>query len=205
MRGLGLQSPTYEAQIAEIKSRLDRHMPSRGGWQKAMFRRYYEGFGFEVPPSLQDADSYPGMVSARVPIEEIDRNRGYQLTHEIFVAFDYGRLSPHQPYDDAERAYLAAVLPELLRSRLAVGDIDLAAEVISSMTYLALQADPAYAGGVDYLLDQQNDDGSWGRYEHLRPRYGDSVDQRFYLHTTGAALRALVEAYEERDTSAPGP
>lgn len=196
MRGLGLPSAAYDAQIARVKDRLDFHMRSRGGWQRAVFRRYYEGLGLELPQSLRTADSYRGLVSGRVPIGKIDRNGGYQLTHEVFAAFDYGLSAPAQPFDDEDHAYLQTVLPQLLRSRLVVHDIDLAAEVISNMTYLGLQYDPAYAAGVDYLLDHQNSDGSWGRYDHLRPRYGESVNQRFYLHTTGAALRALVEAYE---------
>ena len=76
------------------------------------------------------------------------------------------------------------------------GRIDLAAEIVSAMTYVGLTDHPDYLPGIDYLLDTQNESGSWGSYEHLRPTQGDLVEQRLYLHTTSVALTALIEAFD---------
>ena len=64
------------------------------------------------------------------------------------------------------------------------------------MVLLGWRAHPGVAQALDYLFMSQNENGSWGRYEAARSRYGDYVEQNFYLHTTGAALRALVAYFE---------
>jgi hypothetical protein len=48
---------------------------------------------------------------------------------------------------------------------------------------------------VNYLLDSQNQDGTWGEYGRAEGEPGKFVDQRFYLHTTRVALGALLEAF----------
>ncbi len=53
-----------------------------------------------------------------------------------------------------------------------------------------------YLEGVRFLLDSQNPDGSWGRYERYRPRFGDLVRYSHLLHTTLVALEALAAVFD---------
>ena len=64
------------------------------------------------------------------------------------------------------------------------------------MTDLGWHSEPAYRDGVNFLLDVQNADGTWGDYESFRQEYGKYIDQHGYLHTTMVAMRALLEFYE---------
>lgn len=72
------------------------------------------------------------------------------------------------------------------------------AEFILCSVYLKETGLPAYREGVQYLLDSQNSNGSWGRYENERQFMGDYVDQGLYLHTTMVAMDALVVAFQPR-------
>ena len=90
MREFGLDTTRYELELMEAKPRIDSHLSSRGAWQRAMFAQYYERFGLRKPRCHTKCESSSGVVKRRTPLEDYDRKRSYQLTHEVFVAFDYG-------------------------------------------------------------------------------------------------------------------
>ncbi|UCG33592.1 MAG: hypothetical protein JSU68_02955, partial [Phycisphaerales bacterium] len=129
----------------------------------------------------------------------------YDLTHEVFVAFNYGLQRTQDHFGPEELAYTREVLPALVRRYVNENNPDLTAEMISCMTYLGYHGDDAYREGLDYLLDSQNANGTWGDYERYRPYYGRYLDQHVYLHTTMVACRALMEAYEGNWASADAP
>lgn len=60
----------------------------------------------------------------------------------------------------------------------------------------ALPPDGRLAGGVRFLLDAQNPNGSWGTYTRQEQRLGKYVDHWLRLHTTMVAIGALTAVFE---------
>ena len=142
------------------------------------------------------ADRYdPPQTMATGGVQRSVQDR-YDLTHEVFVAFDYGLKRTQTRFDADDVAYTRKVLPVLVRRCIREKDPDLIAELVRCMTYLGWHSEPAYREGINFLLDVQNATGTWGEYEQHRPRFGKYLDQHGYLHTTMVAMRALLEFYE---------
>jgi hypothetical protein len=206
MKKMGMDTSEYLAQVRQVKPRMDDHLARRGPFQRAMFAEYYEQFGLEKPEILKDTEMGGGMIDRRLEVHEYDEWSpgerkpryfdSYSLTHELFVAFDYGQQTPWDYFSAEDLAYARKVLPVLLDRYMLEDNTDLVAELFSCMTYLGMQGVPAYRAGLEYLLDSQNPDGTWGDYEAFREQYGPLLDQQGYLHTTMVAMRALLEAYE---------
>jgi hypothetical protein len=186
----------YRQRLATIKPRMDEHLKQRGSWQQAMFAEYYTRFALEKPPGL--ALAFEGVVLQRLPLTQYNRDRAYHLTHEVFVAFDYGLRRMQSHFTAADLSYIRTVLPALAHAAMQQNAQDLLAECLQCMTYLGWQIEPVYCQGINYLLDSQNPNGTWGNYEALRTGNEPYFDQRLYLHTTMVAMQALSEAYEGR-------
>ena len=197
MREFGLDTARYELGVRAVKPRMDAHLAKRGAWQRAMFAQYYDRFGMRKPAAIRGATMRAGVIRRRAPLEDYDRRTTYRLTHEVFVAFDYGYAKQTSAFNEKDVQYLRSTLPELLNRALDARDTDLAGELVSAMLSLGWRAHASVERAVDDLLRLQNHNGSWGRYEAARTRYGDYVEQALYLHTTGAALRALVAYFGE--------
>ena len=186
----------YRQQLLTVKPRMDEHLKQRGPWQQAMFAEYYTRFGLEKPPGLSLASV--GVVIQRLPLTQYNRDKAYHLTHEVFVAFDYGLRRMQSHFTAEDLSYIRAVLPVLAQAAIQQNAQDLLAEFLQCMTYLGWQTEPVYCQGINYLLDSQNPNGTWGNYEALRTVDEPYFDQRLYLHTTMVAMQALSEAYEGR-------
>ncbi len=192
----GLDTAVYRREIARVLPRLNAHMPSRGVDQRMTFHLYYRHFGLPEPFPLAVAFR-AGLIATRRPAAYFlrDRMQIYNLTHEIFAPYEFGENLEANFFSDADKAYLRPLLAELTAASLARDDADLVAELASCLRYLRLSDEPVYREAVAYLLRSQWPDGKWGRYEQLRPHYGNFVDQGFYLHTTLVALDALITAF----------
>ena len=113
----------------------------------------------------------------------------YTLTHEVFVAFEYGLgedIDLHAVYTPEDVAYLTEVLPALAKTWIDKSDPDAVAELVECMQYLQLQTASLYREAVDFLLDDANSDGSWGHYGT-----SERAKMRLYLHTVGVVLQSL--------------
>ena len=196
MKLLGLDIKGYLDEVRAIKPRLDEHMKQRGPWQRAMFAEYYDRFGLPKPEAILATPLAQGVISRRLPLDRFDDNASYDLTHEVFVAFDYGFQKTQKVLAAGDLAYARETLPRLIDRYRERKNPDLLAEFVSCVTYLGWHSDPSYRRGIDYLLDHQNPDGTWGDYERYRARYGRYLDQEVYLHTTMVVMEALAEAYE---------
>jgi hypothetical protein len=192
----GLDTREYRRHLNSIKPRMDAHLARRGKWQRAIFAEYYDRLDLKKPPVLRRAPSKSVVLAKRKPLEDCSKNAAYRLTHEVFVAYDYGMQRTQQRLSSEDIAYLRGILPQLLDQSIAADNPDLAAELLCSMTYLGQHDDPVFRRGIDFLLDSQNPDGSWGDYEHLRSDLGQYADQGVYLHTTVAVMCALVEVFQ---------
>lgn len=191
---LGHDTASYREHVRTIQPRLDAHLPQRGPWQRAMFALYYTRLGLEKPPVL--LASVPGIIHERFPPAQYDQDRAYMLTHEVFVAFDYGARRQQEDFTADDLAYLRQILPVLAYTALSRFDADLLAETLLCMLYLGWHTTPLYCQGLHYLLDHQNANGTWGNYDAWRAPDDTYFEQRVYLHTTVVALQALIETYE---------
>jgi len=210
MREFGLDTTHYRAELLKVQQRMDNHMARRGPWQRAMFGEYYDMFGMEKPAFLKNVKMKDGVIAKRLPANKYDqpykdpksgqtrtsKQNSYDLTHEVFVAYNYGLERKQNRFSVEDMQYTREVLPVLVVRYIQEGNPDLLAEMLSCMTYLGWHGDPTYRLGIDYLLDVQNPNGTWGSYERYRPAYGKYLEPHVYLHTTMVAMRALMEAYE---------
>ncbi|MBU0638931.1 MAG: hypothetical protein KKB50_08715 [Planctomycetes bacterium] len=200
----GLPTRLYRSHLRHIQPRLDEHLRVRGAWQRAMFARYYDAFGLEKPPILCKKTKRTGVIERRLPLAEYQqRSDGYDLTHEIFVAYNYGYDRTQSTLTEGDLAYARKILPALARRYMQEDDSDLLAEVLSCLTYLGWRTLPEFAQARDYLLDHQNANGTWGDWEEYRVALGDYVEQYFYLHNTMVAIHALMAVYEGDWPAAP--
>jgi hypothetical protein len=203
---LGWDARLYRERLAEMRPRLERELVTRPPAQPARLAAYYDDFGWPRPalldgPARSVLDEPPGPRGYRVPA-------AYALAHEVSTAFRFGLRRNQEAFDRADLERLRRVLPALVLRYARPGRLDLVAELVSAMTYLELHTLPAHRTGIALLLRHQNPDGSWGDFEAQRATHGDEVDQRFYLHTTLVALRALLEAHDgawlRSDPAEPG-
>lgn len=109
----------------------------------------------------------------------------YALIHEIAAMTEFGRL-PAPPWLMARREALAEILQEGMRRARHSAHIDLLAEMLLCAHMLGLSMTADVRAGVDFLLANQREDGTWG--EQATPR---SNRTRHAVLTATAALLAF--------------
>jgi hypothetical protein len=202
MERVGLDTKRYRAEIHRIEPRLNAHLKTRGVHQRMAFAWYYRYFGLAEHVQLQGAFKR-GIISQRVDPRTMTKAQAYELTHEIFVPYEYGDALEATPFTLEEKSYLAEALPLLIDHRIARNDPDLVAELVACMRMLRFTGLGAYLRGLQFLLETQRPDGAWGHYEQYREKLGDLVDQAYVLHTTEVVLDALTLAFHPPWNSAP--
>jgi Domain of unknown function (DUF6895) len=195
MERLGLDTRFYRTQIALVLPRLNRDMTRRGPNQRRIFHAYYQHFGLAEPFRLDDALK-KGLIASRKQPSTFKHDDIYTLTHEVYAVYDYGERLDSDGFGREDEAYLRATIPVLAGRYLAKNDADIVAELLECAHYLRMSDEPIYETSLSYLLRSQNADGSWGRYEHLRERYGPFVREGFYLHTTMVVIGALARVFD---------
>jgi|GEM_PF-1611545 len=193
MEEVGLDTSMYRAEIAKIRPRLDPHVGQRGVDQRMTFHLYYKAFGMDEPLDLAAAFK-ESLIVKRVRPQELTANDVYQLTHEVFSAYGFGRLSQPLFMSDEDVAYTRGALDELVEPVVSSGNPDLAAELVISLHLTGGRNTSGFITGVKYLLQSQKSDGSWGNYDQKKKEFGDMVKIIWELHTTGVALKALSYA-----------
>ena len=151
LQQLGHETSDYLGEVRSVKPRLDAHLQKRGPWQRAMFREYYQRFGLEWPSELPvgaDNDIGPE-VRGQLSVSAYERDRAYALTHEVFVAFDYGDAPTQSRLSAEDLCYLSRILGPLVHRFLVErNDVDLGAELLLCMSYLGLTSSRAYIDGA---------------------------------------------------------
>lgn len=195
MEQLGLDTRRYREEIAKAKPRLDAHLARRGPHQRLAFHWYYRHFALEEPFPLGGARK-EGILARRAEPASLSTGDAYRLAHEVFVAYEFGdRLDQVDPFDAGEKRYLASALDLLTARALDLGDVDLLAELISSMRYLRLVERPVYRDGLAFLLDHQHQDGAWGDLAEARRIFGERAAEGRLLHSTTVAIEALAASF----------
>ncbi|MDP2932580.1 MAG: hypothetical protein Q8N81_00430, partial [bacterium] len=189
----------YRQQIQKVHPRLNAHMGERGVDQRMAFHWYYEHFSLKEPFPLESAFQ-TGLIASRKQVDWFKQNpmEAYNMTHEIFVPYKFGEDLNADFFSPDDKIYLRGILTNIMPWCVQRRDSDLLAEFILCAAYLKATDLPAYRGGLSFLLESQNANGSWGQYEQQRSIMGNYVEQGLYLHTTMVALDALVIAFEFR-------
>ena len=195
MERLGLDTRLYRTEIMKIQDRLNTQMTQRGVHQREAFAWYYRYFGLKEPFPLEQARN-AGIIARRQDPRTLSDLDTYQLTHEIYVPFEFGDRLDVSPFNAEEREYLRGALDHLVRRYLARKNPDLLAELVECQHYLRMQQEPSHHEGVLFLLNDQNPDGSWGHYPHQSQALGEYVKQGFELHTTEVVIGALTAVYD---------
>ena len=199
MERLGLNTKLYRKEIQKVHQRLNDHMNMRGSHQRMVFHWYYKHFGLEEPFDLS-AGFMAGVITSRLnPYKFKTNTQVYDLTHEIFVPYEFGEKLDADFFTMEDLAYLRHALDRLTVRYIMKRDPDITAELVSCIRYLRMTDLPVYREGLEYLLSSQHAEGKWGDYERYRKRYGDLVDQGYYLHTTTVVVDALTIAFHYRE------
>ena len=200
MDRFGLDTKLYRQEILKVLPRLNDHMQHRGSDQRMAFHLYYKHFGLKEPFPLQAAYQ-TGVISSRHTPDWYKQNKmeTYNLTHEIFVPYEFGEKLDADFFTEPDKAYLRPLLADLTAYGIGLDDADITAELTSCLRYLHFTDLPVYKESLQYLLKSQLSDGKWGNYEQHRGYYGDYVNQAFYLHTTLVVVDALTTAFHYRE------
>ncbi len=188
---LGFDVTYYKTELKKVKSKIDYHLKLRGDWQKCAFENYYNYFKLKKPTIISNTQNYKGILNNKLNANQYTLSQAYELTHFVFIAFEYGAKKTQSKFGMEDLNYLYAVLPKLAKTYQLKNNRDILAELVTCMKMLNVN-DLALDNAVTYLLKNQNNDGTWGNYERARKKYGDLVEVKLYLHTALVAYEALT-------------
>ena len=187
----------YLKEFNKIKGRMGAHLKSRGKWQKEVFKFYYTYFGFKMPKILKDTKLNNGVIDAELAFDKYTKNKAYNFTHFVFAGFDYGNKTTQNRFSKKNIAYIKKILPEFtMYYREVKPNIDLLGEFVTCMVFMGFTDSDEFKKSYQYILDNQNTNGTWGNYEKRRKKIGSDVEFKAYQHTTLVVLEALIEYHE---------
>jgi len=197
MDKMGMSTAAYRGQIQRIKDRLDRHMGKRGWHQRMAFKHYYNHFGLAPPKELQDPFKNT-LISRRANPYLLAMGQVYDLTHEVFVPYDYGGKLTTDQFDRGDREYLRRALEVTTTVWIARKNVDLVGELLACLRYTGNHDLQVYRDGLSLILASQRPDGAFGDHEKYRKEWGDRLDLGLYLHTTSVVIDILPLAFSKR-------
>jgi hypothetical protein len=160
--------PCEKCESPKIQSRYDI-------WLDALVTTYTgDRYGIKLGASYRDVIRWVTVMRPYPPRAELSNsaflNVVYAITHVVYTLNAYGmyRLSPE--WLPAEYQYLRDHLTDVVN----LEDPETTGEFLDTLRAFGLtEADPLIRQGVEYLLSQQNADGSWGDVndKHVYDRY----------------------------------
>ncbi|MDP8206725.1 MAG: hypothetical protein P9L92_08700 [Candidatus Electryonea clarkiae] len=201
----GFDTKSYKEEIEKIYDRIiDPAHLSRRGVDNTMALSYMlNTLGFEKPYSYCEIYQRPDCVLRSHPDytninlkDQMETTRAYDITHEIFYLTNFG-ANPLECADASDFEYAEETLSFLLTRAMEQDNPDIAAELCVCLDYLRMYENELYDECITYLLESQNEDGSWGDYDWAkeyvkenRPEY--IVEVGLNLHTVRVVLWALT-------------
>jgi len=205
---LGFDAHNYKRHIREILPRIERHMPTRNVSIQMMLIHFLKGLSFETEYSIEHIFKNTLIYNIKrlgtINVFDFEYN-SYMLgvCHEIFAISEYGKKKIDL-FTKEEKNYLQFVFKSSIEQILSSRDIrylDLLAEMLVSLKYLDCENLPEYKRGIQFIINHQNKNGSFGDYERFRAYFaqqGVDIDIKWYLHTTAVCLWALLVEDDER-------
>lgn len=190
---LDFDTSFYRNELAKVQKRMDDHMSKRGEWQKAVFEKYYTFFNIKKPTLLKYANKFKGPISYRKPLSFYDKVKAYNLTHFVFVAYDYGNKKTQTRFSEKDIDYLATILPQLIANFETKRNDDIVGELLTCLVLINKTETTSFKKSYQRLLNRQNNDGSFGAYERARKKIGNDIEFRAYLHTTLVDIELFIE------------
>lgn len=180
----GLQNQRGRTFCKQCRRRLEIQNCYRV-WMGALAKTYVSGrcgilFGARYPDVLKWLPAMrPYPVDAEEDVELL-RDAIYAVTHIVYTLNDYGTYRLRTGWLAREFTFLKAnVAPACERK-----DPEVLGELLDSLKAFGLRAShPLMMRGTNYLLAEQNEDGSWGD--------PDEESIRTRCHTTWTAIDAL--------------
>lgn len=188
----GAFNPRGQRICRECKSALSVLSPYEV-WLVALIRSYF-GERYGVMLGARYADVIKWLPSMRPYCDDADRNYSdflgsiYAITHVVYTLNGYHAysLSPRWLPDELD------FLKRNLRKVIEMGDAETAGEVLDSLKAFSLtDRQPLIRDGMEFLLSEQNADGSWGDAE------AEDIYDRY--HATLTAVNGLRD-YARRET-----
>ena len=180
--------------------RCGRHLQMRTRqdvWYDALIVAYtFERAGVPLGASYEEVFCWlPSLRPYRPPRDSNDtefHDTAYALTHVVYTLNDYGQLSLSPRWLPREFEFLRSNLREAVRLR----DADMLGEFVDTLRAFGLtERDPEIREGVEYLLANQNADGSWGApderdiYLRYHPTWGGVAALSRYAFSRGRSPR----------------
>jgi hypothetical protein len=194
----GIDTSRYRREILKIVPRLHAHLPTRGIDQRMGFAVLFANLGIPRPETEQQVYPY-SLIAKHAPLLfYLDSPaRPYALTHEIFSMTARGSRAFPFPNEQDER-YAKEIVKQLLEHSIEAESLDIAAELLVNLVQLGEAESPIAQRALEFVLQEQNEDGSFGNYaaqeillRKSNPRYDIQVGG--YLHTTYVCIWALLE------------
>lgn len=214
---LGFDTVDYRREVARIVPRAlsEKHLAQRGIDNTMGIVYRLRQLGHDGGPSMCEIWQRPGCVTRTHPdLTKLDLANPfhwmgvYDMTHEIFYLTGFGDTRM-QCVADKDLAYIRRMHAALIPRFIEKNNADATAELVMDLNYLRMTDLPEYAVGRAYLLDHQNEDGSWGDRDHIQRIAGPAlrvnptylVDVGQHLHTTSVTLEALCYPFYAQSTS----
>lgn len=195
----GLDNSAYKERVKKIVPRIKSDMDHRGINQRMAFRYLLYKLGLSENYDVQGLVAVSVIRARKI---NLSLNEIYDITHEIFYLAELGQTKI-KVLDESDWKYLRYAMPNLITHFIKAKNIDLLAELVVCMKYLGFEDMNEYRTGLDYIVSNQNENGSFGWYEKEREKFKQEksrydVDIGGYLHTTEVCLWALTEALNKQ-------
>lgn len=191
----GFDTKSYLSEISKIMPRIYAHASTRGAGQRMALIRRLGALNLPATDKMAQLIDKT-QIRQRKPAAELLKVHVYLIAHEIAHLTDAGQHPP-KLLNAEDMLYLSDLLGGLLDPILE--DVDLLSEVVEALSHLGMTQKKNFRNALDFIVQQQNENGSFGAYEDERSRLHQQgslydVDVGMYLHATTVCLRALVHA-----------
>lgn len=201
----GIDNSLYLSEIKRILPRIYEHIPARGACQRMAFIRRLKSLDLPATDTM-NLLVHESLIRKKKDLASMLKADVYIIVHEVFHFTESGK-HPATLLNQDDLTYLANLFGELLVLLNTPDGLDLLAEVVVAMLFLDMARTEQWWKAVDFILQQQNANGSFGSYEASREQLrlaGNpyDVDVGMYLHTTIVCLKALALAMPLLDKKA---
>ncbi len=150
-------------------------VPSYDTWSDALITAYSgDRYGVTLGASYPEVFRWISRLRPYPPRASLTKREfldvAYAITHIVYTLNDYGTYLLSPDWLPAEFRYLKDYLTETVR----LHDAETTGEFLDTLRAFGLtESDPLIQTGVEYVLSQQNPDGSWGdpKDTHVYNRY----------------------------------